>query len=121
VLKDDLLKMNREGILTINSQPNVNGAASSDPINGWGYPDGYVYQKAYLEFFISNEYLPYLLDTLKNYKRVNYHIVNKSVSLYYYLSICLFKCRHTTHWHFFILLIFCLNKKKPGGHKFNQL
>lgn len=65
--------------MTINSQPSVNGAPSSDPVIGWGSPDGYVYQKAYLEFFISSDYLPYLLKSLEKYPRVIYHIINKSV------------------------------------------
>lgn len=79
LLKENLLRINKNGILTINSQPSVNGALSSDPIIGWGSPDGYVYQKAYLEFFISKEYLPYLIKSLENYKRVNYHITDKKV------------------------------------------
>jgi methylenetetrahydrofolate reductase (NADPH) len=80
-IKDKLVFYNRKGVLTINSQPNVNGALSSDPIHGWGTPDGYVYQKAYLEFFIHAKYFPYLLESLNNHSRVNYHIINKSVML----------------------------------------
>ena len=44
ILKD-LAYLNEHGILTINSQPSVNGISSSDPVNGWGPPGGYVYQK----------------------------------------------------------------------------
>ena len=80
LLKDKLVKLNKNGILTINSQPNVNGAPSNDPIIGWGSSDGYVYQKAYLEFFISVDYLSYLLTALEKYPRVNYHIINKAVT-----------------------------------------
>ncbi|KAF4070595.1 hypothetical protein AMELA_G00287190 [Ameiurus melas] len=77
MLKDELEKVNRRGILTINSQPNINGKPSSDPIVGWGPPGGYVFQKAYLEFFTSNENAKALLKVLKKYEpRVNYHIVN---------------------------------------------
>lgn len=79
LMTDELERFNRQGILTINSQPNVNGAPSSDPVIGWGSPDGYVYQKAYLEFFIPNYFLPFLLQSLENYPRVIYHIINKSV------------------------------------------
>lgn len=79
-LKDELVQLNRLGILTINSQPNVNGAASSDPVLGWGAPDGYVYQKAYLEFFMSKDKLPFLLKALEPYPRVQYHIIDKTVS-----------------------------------------
>ncbi|RNA39112.1 methylenetetrahydrofolate reductase isoform X2 [Brachionus plicatilis] len=78
LLTDELERFNRQGILTINSQPNVNGAPSSDPVIGWGSPDGYVYQKAYIEFFISKSFLPFLLEALEKYPRVIYHIINKS-------------------------------------------
>jgi len=35
-----LVDINRKGYLTINSQPQVNAAASADPKVGWGGPDG---------------------------------------------------------------------------------
>lgn len=44
-LLDQLLRLNKNGILTINSQPSVNGAPSTDKVHGWGSPGGYVYQK----------------------------------------------------------------------------
>lgn len=77
LLKEQLEKVNRRGILTINSQPNINGKPSTDPIFGWGPSGGYVFQKAYLEFFASSEIVTALLKVLKKYElRVNYHIVN---------------------------------------------
>ena len=79
-----LIKYNKCGILTINSQPNINGASSDDEMLGWGTPDGYVYQKAYLEFFTPCENLLYLIQAINNLKkstRVNYHIINKNGSL----------------------------------------
>merc|ERR1719498_1558211 len=54
-------KMNQQGLLTINSQPRVNGVLSTDPYVGWGPADGFVYQKAYCEFFCSPETLEKLL------------------------------------------------------------
>ncbi|PKU38734.1 methylenetetrahydrofolate reductase [Limosa lapponica baueri] len=45
LLKEQLEKVNRRGILTINSQPNINGKPSTDPIVGWGPSGGYVFQK----------------------------------------------------------------------------
>jgi methylenetetrahydrofolate reductase (NADPH) len=86
-LVDKLRECNRNGILTINSQPSVNGVPSSDPVVGWGSPDGYVYQKAYLEFFLPDYYLPFLIEALKKYPKVNYHITNKTVRLKNYSSI----------------------------------
>uniref|UniRef100_A0AAV2M1P8 Methylenetetrahydrofolate reductase (NADPH) n=1 Tax=Knipowitschia caucasica TaxID=637954 RepID=A0AAV2M1P8_KNICA len=77
LLKDQLQRVNQRGVLTINSQPNINGKSSTDPIVGWGPPGGYVFQKAYLEFFTSSENVTALLKVLKKYEpRVNYHIVN---------------------------------------------
>ncbi|KAL8198291.1 UNVERIFIED_CONTAM: hypothetical protein K2H54_003646 [Gekko kuhli] len=77
LLKEELAKVNKRGILTINSQPNINGKPSTDPIVGWGPSGGYVFQKAYLEFFTSSEIVTALQTVLKKYgQRVNYHIVN---------------------------------------------
>lgn len=45
LMKEELLRVNRLGILTINSQPNINGKPSSDPVVGWGPSGGYVFQK----------------------------------------------------------------------------
>ena len=45
LLQDKLYEVNKRGVLTINSQPAVNGADSTDPQFGWGHQDGYVYQK----------------------------------------------------------------------------
>ena len=44
-VSEDLAQVNRSGILTINSQPHVNAAKSTDPVFGWGGAGGYVYQK----------------------------------------------------------------------------
>lgn len=76
VLLDMLISVNRRGVLTINSQPHTNGSPSSDPLLGWGPPGGYVYQKAYLEFFTSRENVAALLEVLQDYPRVNYHVIN---------------------------------------------
>ncbi|KAI0988277.1 hypothetical protein GJ496_003316 [Pomphorhynchus laevis] len=77
VIIDDLIKVNKRGVLTINSQPNVNGIPSDDPVYGWGPIDGYIYQKAYLEFFIPTKMIGSLLTILRQYPRVSFHIVNK--------------------------------------------
>ena len=45
LIKEKLEFINSKGILTINSQPHVNAAPSSDPMVGWGGPGGYIYQK----------------------------------------------------------------------------
>ena len=47
LISERLASINGRGVLTINSQPNVNGASSSDPKVGWGVNDGYIYQKVH--------------------------------------------------------------------------
>lgn len=56
-LKPDLIRLNKQGIFTVNSQPAVNGARSDHPVFGWGPKNGYIYQKQYLEFFLPREKL----------------------------------------------------------------
>ena len=68
--------LNRAGFLTINSQPAVNGERSDHPVNGWGGVGGYVYQKAYVEFFVSPEYLHYFQEVIGNYETLNMHAIN---------------------------------------------
>ena len=48
LISDKLAFVNGRGVLTINSQPNVNGVSSSDPRVGWGTPNGYIFQKVLL-------------------------------------------------------------------------
>jgi len=71
-----LTAMNRKGMFTINSQPQVNGVSSNDPVVGWGGSDGYVYQKAYLEFFTSKENLDKLLTRINGSKTISFHAIN---------------------------------------------
>ena len=78
VVKDFLMKINQQGILTINSQPAVNGKSSEDKIFGWGPSDGYVYQKMYVEFFIEKSKLDKLISIMKNYKTINFQAVNNA-------------------------------------------
>jgi hypothetical protein len=43
------------------SQPRVNGVSSTDPSVGWGAEDGFVFQKAYVEFFVCPRLMQRLL------------------------------------------------------------
>lgn len=51
-IKPHLLKMNTKGWWTVASQPAVNGERSSHATYGWGPQHGFVFQKAFVEFFI---------------------------------------------------------------------
>ncbi|GFQ02755.1 probable methylenetetrahydrofolate reductase [Phtheirospermum japonicum] len=77
IINEQLANVNLKGFLTINSQPAVNGAKSDSPSVGWGGPGGYVYQKAYLEFFCSLESLNALVEKCKAYPFLTYMAVNK--------------------------------------------
>lgn len=44
---------------------------------GWGGPGGYVYQKAYLEFFCSKEKLNFLVEKCTAFPSLTYIAVNK--------------------------------------------
>merc|ERR1712131_285830 len=81
IIKDKLVELNRKGVLTINSHPNANAVPSDDKILGWGGKQGFVFQKAYLEFFVSRKYERKLLETLAKYPWVNYHVVNHDGSV----------------------------------------
>ncbi|CEG75688.1 Putative Methylenetetrahydrofolate reductase [Rhizopus microsporus] len=76
IIKQRLAAINFLGYLTINSQPAVNGARSSDPVYGWGPRNGYVYQKAYIEFFVSPEQLQVLIDKMSHEPEITYFAVN---------------------------------------------
>jgi methylenetetrahydrofolate reductase (NADPH) len=78
ILKE-LIDVNGKGYWTINSQPRVNGASSTDTSVGWGGPGGVVYQKAYLEFFTSPENLNKFLEVVNTMSpRFNYQAINRS-------------------------------------------
>ncbi|KAK9287894.1 hypothetical protein L1049_016337 [Liquidambar formosana] len=77
IINEHLGNINLKGFLTINSQPAVNGEKSDSPSVGWGGPGGYVYQKAYLEFFCLKEKLNALVEKCKAFPSLTYMAVNK--------------------------------------------
>ncbi|KAJ3023694.1 UNVERIFIED_CONTAM: hypothetical protein HDU68_008497 [Siphonaria sp. JEL0065] len=73
--------INLEGFLTINSQPAVDGAPSSDPQYGWGAKQGFVYQKSYVEFFVQPSVMDKLIKKLSENPHITYYAVNKKGDL----------------------------------------
>lgn len=63
-IKSNLIALNANGFLTVNSQPMVNGARSTHPLFGWGPANGYVYQKQYLELLIPVGKLATLIERI---------------------------------------------------------
>lgn len=80
-IKPYLIDLNRRGILTINSQPAVNGVPSSHPIYGWGPGYGYVYQKAYLELLVPPKLVPIIIEHISKDPMVTYYSVNNNGDL----------------------------------------
>lgn len=80
-IKSELIDLNRRGLLTITSQPSVNGVKSSHPIHGWGPHGGYVYQKAYLELLIPPQLISELIARIDKGSDMTFHAVNKEGDL----------------------------------------
>ncbi|KAK2603704.1 methylenetetrahydrofolate reductase 1 [Conoideocrella luteorostrata] len=64
-IQSRLTNMNTKGWLTVASQPAVNGIPSSDRTFGWGPANGFVFQKAFAEFFLPSADWNVLADKLK--------------------------------------------------------
>jgi len=81
IISKQLARINELGFLTINSQPAVNGARSDDPAVGWGPSNGYVYQKAYLEFFVGPKLLDLLISHIEQDINITYYVINRQGDL----------------------------------------
>ncbi|KZP01823.1 methylenetetrahydrofolate reduct [Calocera viscosa TUFC12733] len=81
VISKELARLNEMGYLTINSQPAVNGAKSTDPVHGWGPRNGYVYQKAYLEFFVDKKKFEELVSRIERDPMITYYAIDKHGNL----------------------------------------
>ncbi|KAI0379897.1 MTHFR-domain-containing protein [Hypomontagnella monticulosa] len=66
IITDQLIRLNSKGWWTVASQPAVNGLKSSDPTFGWGPQQGFVFQKAFVEFFIPTAEWKILLEKLQS-------------------------------------------------------
>merc|ERR1711937_1081048 len=75
-IRNRLVQLCEAGLVTINSQPRVNGALSSDPLFGWGPNGGICYQKAYVEFFCAPEMLKKIEAGLKDHPHIELMAVN---------------------------------------------
>ena len=80
-IKASLLDLNSRGLLSINSQPAIDGVPSSHKTYGWGPPGGYVYQKAYLELLIFPSIFDTVLERLNQNPNLTYYCVNAAGKL----------------------------------------
>lgn len=70
-ISEELVRLNKAGYLTINSQPSVNGLPSNHRVHGWGPRGGTVYQKAYIEFFCSKSKLDSIIEKIDKMNMCN--------------------------------------------------
>lgn len=103
-----LVRLNKSGFWTINSQPGVNGSPSEDPVVGWGPSGGFVYQKPYLEFFCSPEKFSQLYERLRDHPSITFHAVSNKVffSLHSIFHFVYSKNDSLAEW--FLLLLWLL-------------
>lgn len=84
LIQEELINLNEKNYFTIASQPAVNCTSSKDKILGWGPSNGFIYQKAFVEMFVSKkEWDETLLPKLDAF--------GNSISYYYADSKGLFK------------------------------
>ena len=90
-----LVRLTENSCWTIASQPAVDAAPSDDPVFGWGPKGGYVFQKAFVEYFCAFDSLERLMDRTKQcgYDSVSYYATNAKVSLSPKLLGCIFCSR----------------------------
>ncbi|KAK0615907.1 putative methylenetetrahydrofolate reductase [Bombardia bombarda] len=65
MIREQLVGLNSKGWWTLASQPAVNGLRSSDATFGWGPANGFVFQKAFVEFFVPGRDWRVLEEKLK--------------------------------------------------------
>ncbi|WBW70864.1 methylenetetrahydrofolate reductase Met11 [Schizosaccharomyces osmophilus] len=77
LISQHLLNVNGRTWWTVGSQPTVNGAPSTDPVFGWGPKGGKVYQKAFIEFFISSKDFESFVKKWHDNEQITYYAGNK--------------------------------------------
>lgn len=55
LIQEELINLNEKFYFTVASQPAVNCTTSKDKILGWGPSNGFIYQKAFVEMFVSKK------------------------------------------------------------------
>jgi methylenetetrahydrofolate reductase (NADPH) len=78
LIQPQLAKLNRCGLLTVNSQPPVDGAPSNHPTFGWGGKGGRVYQRGYFECFVSPDKTNRLTSMVTKHPSMIMYAVNSA-------------------------------------------
>lgn len=84
LIQEELLQLNQRGMWTIASQPACNAVKSEDKIFGWGPKKGRVFQKPFVEFFVSPEVFKKLQTTMfsEDNKIYSYYASNSKKELF---------------------------------------
>ncbi|GKT62073.1 methylenetetrahydrofolate reductase [Colletotrichum tofieldiae] len=82
-IREELIGLNKRGLLTINSQPAVDGVKSTHPVHGWGPANGYVYQKAYLELLVHPDVYAEIVSRVEKNLDMTYYATTKNGNLKY--------------------------------------
>lgn len=86
-IQKHLIGLNQSGRWTVGSQPAVNGVESGNEVFGWGPKGGYIFQKAFVEFFTSEKQWESILGKIKDDRCISFYAGNfKVLSLVYYLT-----------------------------------
>ncbi|BFZ60016.1 methylenetetrahydrofolate reductase 1 [Saitoella coloradoensis] len=76
-IRQHLIGLNQKGWWTVGSQPALNAKPSADAIFGWGPKNGWVFQKAFVEFFVSPEDWRELYERLKEQPQISFYAGNR--------------------------------------------
>ncbi|TIA74263.1 hypothetical protein E3P91_01035 [Wallemia ichthyophaga] len=75
-IKDYLFKLAEKGWWTVGSQPAVDAIESSDAVFGFGPKNGWIFQKAFVEFWVPDHQLEPLCKRLDGWKDGGYYAGN---------------------------------------------
>ncbi|ODV86810.1 hypothetical protein CANARDRAFT_6378 [[Candida] arabinofermentans NRRL YB-2248] len=73
IIQEELIGLNELNFFTVSSQPATNCSKSNDNIFGWGPKNGYVYQKAFVEMFISKKSWAEMLKRIESNEHISYY------------------------------------------------
>lgn len=78
LIQEQLLQLNEASLWTVASQPAGNSIKSEDKIFGWGPRGGKIFQKAFVEFFVSDEDWKKIKSKVEENEWVTYYEGNSS-------------------------------------------
>lgn len=78
-IQKHLIGLNQSDRWTVGSQPAVDSVQSGDEVFGWGPKGGYIFQKAFVEFFTSEGEWKKLLNKIKDNNSISFYAGNNNV------------------------------------------